>query len=162
MEPYFYKLNALDNLAFIKDEITKKSDQWVRRFNFDVLQISPYKFVNHSLFELIIKFKGKPVILKTDPMYWYNWHTDSIRKFSINSFIDGPDSRCFFGETEDTDSVLVKLTELVYEPGRYYLFNTQASHAVLNGNNTRYILSIGFIDPYTYQDALAYCQENNL
>ena len=159
MEQYFYKLNAADNLSFLQTEIYKK-DGWFNKNSFDILEVPLVKFGNHSLFKLILKFNGKPLILKMDPMYWYNWHTDiGIRQCSINSFLEGPDSRCFFGKKETND--LFKLTELSYEPNRYYLFNTQESHAVLNGNNVRYILSIGFKN-ITYQDLLTYCKDNNL
>lgn len=158
MEQYFYQLNTIDNLSFIPTEISKKNN-WTTHYSFDTLSLSPIKFYNHKLFKMISKFEGRPTILKMEPMHWYNWHTDAKRQCAINSFIEGPDSRCFFGEKENDG--LFKLTELVYEPGRHYLFNTQEPHAVLNGNNVRYMLSIGFVK-FTYRDILTYCKENNL
>jgi hypothetical protein len=93
-------------------------------------------------------------------MTWYDWHTDETRQCAINMLIEGTDSQTFFGNRISRD--IVELTELTYEPLQYYLINTQQKHAVLNLNNTRYMLSIGFNYPNTFKNILQFCKDDNL
>jgi len=155
MNNYFFELSVQENLLECLRKETGRTD-WVNKLNFDILKL-PYNFFKDSnLFELITLFNASPRIFKMDPMTWYDWHTDETRQCAINMLIDGNDSRCFFGDRQNRD--IVNLTELTYKPNTYYLFNTQVKHAVLNLNNTRYLLSIGFVLPNTYEDILTYCK----
>jgi hypothetical protein len=40
--------------------------------------------------------------------------------------------------------------ELCYELGRFYLFNNQMPHSVVNLSGNRYLLSLEFEKPFTY------------
>lgn len=156
----FYKLENKDSLIdTLLVEIQSRSD-WFGSNGFDILKLPLKLFLGHSVFPLISKYNGSPIILKLNPMTWYDWHTDETRQCAINMLIEGTDSRTFFGNRLSRD--IVELTELTYEPSCYYLINTQQKHAVLNLNNTRYMLSIGFNNPNTFENILEFCKEHNL
>ena len=156
----FYKLESEDNLIdTLLLEIKSRSD-WFSSNGFDILKLPAKLFQEHRLFSLISKCNGSPLIFKLNPMTWYDWHTDENRQCAINMLIDGVDSKTFFGNRVSRD--IIELTELVYDPLRYYLINTQQKHAVLNLNNTRYMLSIGFDNPYTFENVLEFCKDKNL
>jgi hypothetical protein len=154
MKPYFCQLPIKDTIIkSLKKELIRTD--WVENHGFQILKLSPMLFKSSTLFDCIIEKHGVPVIFKMEPMTWYDWHTDATRQCSINMLIDGDKSKCFFGDRKSRD--IVNITELVYEPYTCYLLNTQIKHAVLNLDNTRYMLSIGFDEPNNYQDILTYC-----
>ena len=155
MSEHYYQLTIQDNLFPALIEETKK-EGWDERHDFTMRVLPRFFFKNSLLFQLILKFNGTPAILKMERMTWYNWHVDTVRQCSINMLISGEDSQCFFGEK--VNSNVMALTELIYKPNTYYLLNTQTQHAVLNRNNMRYMLSIGFDSRTTYELILAECK----
>lgn len=149
MTEYFYKLSQKSHiLPSIQEEIKNRKD-WFDSNGFKILKLPVTLFKQSHILDTIIQFNGTPLIFKLDPMTWYDWHIDEHRYCSINMHIEGTKSKCFFGARENRD--IVKLTELSYEPDTFYLLNTREKHAVLNLENTRYMLSIGFNQPCTYQ-----------
>ena len=155
----YYKLNLVDTVSDqLINQATTRTD-WFSSNGFDILKIDKTVFKGSSLFSVMLKFNASPVILKTNPMTWYDWHTDSTRQCAINLLLTGFDSHCFFGDRESRD--IVNLTELTYSPNTYYLLNTQTNHAVLNFSETRYVLSMGF-NNYSYQEILKHCIDNNI
>jgi hypothetical protein len=156
----YYKLNLVDALTDqLVNQATTRQD-WFSSNGFDILKIDKIIFKDSNLFPVIQQFDAVPLIFKINPMTWYDWHTDSTRQCAINLLLTGFNSHCFFGDRESRD--LVHLTELTYEPNTYYLLNTQTKHAVLNFTETRYVLSIGFNSPASYQEILKHCIDNNL
>ena len=156
----YYKLNVIDTFT---DQLTEQAttrQDWFTSNGFDILKVDNTIFKDSNLFPIIQKFNAVPLIFKINPMTWYDWHTDSTRWCAINLLLTGFNSHCFFGDRESRD--IVNLTELNYEPNTYYLLNTQFKHAVLNFSSTRYVLSIGFNSPISYQIILKYCIDNNL
>jgi hypothetical protein len=156
----YYKLNLVDTFTNQLINHANNCQDWFSSNGFDILKIDKTIFKNSNLFYLIQKYNAVPLILKTLPMTWYDWHTDSTRQCAINLLLTGYNSHCFFGNRESRD--LVHLTELTYEPNTYYLLNTQTKHAVLNFTETRYLLSIGFNSPASYREILKYCVDNNI
>ena len=57
-------------------------------------------------------------------------------------------SHTMFVEEVGTQSM--QCIELSYEPGRFYLFNNQMPHSVVNLSGNRYLLSLEFDKPFTY------------
>jgi hypothetical protein len=156
----YYKLNLVDTVSDqLVGQATTRQD-WFSSNGFNILKIDKTMFRESSLFSVMLKFNASPLLFKINPMTWYDWHTDSTRQCAINLLLTGYNSHCFFGNRENRD--LVQLTELTYEPNTYYLLNTQTKHAVLNFTETRYLLSIGFNSPASYQEILKYCVDNNL
>ena len=58
---------------------------------------------------------------------------------------DDNKSRCLFIEDEKPGLVFTT-KELKYQPGTYYVFNTQKPHMVLNTTQPRYLFSLEFTD----------------
>jgi len=156
----YYKLNLVDTFTdqLIHHATTRRD--WFSSNGFDILKIDKNIFKNSNLFPVIEKFNAMPLIFKINPMTWYDWHTDSTRQCAINLLLTGYNSHCFFGDRESRD--LVHLTELTYSPNTYYLLNTQTKHAVLNFTETRYLLSIGVNNPFSYREILKHCVDNNI
>jgi hypothetical protein len=156
----YYKLNLVDTFTDqLMNQATTRQD-WFSSNGFDILKIDKSFFKESKLFQVIDQFNATPLIFKVNPMTWYDWHIDSTRQCAINLLLTGFNSHCFFGDRENRD--IVRLTELTYEPNRYYLLNTQMKHAVLNFSETRYALSIGFNSPFTYRAILKTCVGCNL
>jgi hypothetical protein len=76
---------------------------------------------------------------------YYTMHIDTYRKCAINLALDNYDSITFF-KTGIFRRNQIHFHELNYEKDTYYIFNTTVKHGVLNRNNDRYVLSIGFND----------------
>jgi hypothetical protein len=133
---------------------------WFKKENFDLANLNNIILLdNTKLLKTVTKFRGNACIIKMNPMTWYNWHTDVIRKAAINFLIEGYDSKCFFGKQQDSNNF--NLTELPYQMDCMYLFNVQRNHAVLNLSETRYLLSIGF-NYHSYEEILEYCLEQDV
>lgn len=160
MIEYFYQLNTTEDIkSSLMLNISSRSD-WFESNGFQILKLPRDFFKDSALENLIKDFHGIPLIFKLDPMTWYDWHIDSTRTCAINMLISGDDSQCFYGDRVSRD--IVKITELKYQPNRYYLLNTKSKHAVLNLENTRYMLSIGFEYPSNYEIILNFCKNNLL
>lgn len=157
MNNIYFEIPFEENILPILKTHLLKVNEWKTVNNLILSKVPIFLFKESKLLKLIIKFNGNPIIFKLDPMTWYDWHTDESRKCAINMFIEGEHSYCFFGERKNRD--IVKISELKYEKNKYYLFNTQKKHAILNLNNERYVLSIGF-DHYTFDDIMSYIKEN--
>jgi hypothetical protein len=113
------------------------------------------------LARLKLKFKGQAIIFHMQPNTFYRFHTDQTRKCAINMLISGETSHCYYGDETSSEEVIDNVSELKYQDSRYYLLNTQLKHAVLNFNNHRYMLSLGFKD-FDYTTIKNYCEENLL
>ena len=161
MEKFFYKLSFTSTVSdSLKNIVCSNNLSFRNVYGFDLLNLSKYIFVKESkLFSLICKFKGVPLVIKMEPMTFYNWHKDANRQCTINMIIENTQSYCLFGEPIDDNNT--SITELIYKPSTYYLFNTQAKHSVLNLAGTRYLLSIGF-DNNSYDEILEYCRINDI
>ena len=143
----------------------KQSTLWYRVDGFDMLDIEKIFWSKESLLKLIndkfpIKFCA---VIKMDPFTEYNWHTDFTRGFTINMLMENQASYCLFGDTLDefNDSITI----LPYKIGRFYLFNTQHRHSVINFENPRYLFSIQFEqekDELSYQEVYNWCLSQGL
>lgn len=156
----YYKLNLVDTFTNQLTEQSTTGRNWFSSNGFDILKIDKNFFKRSSLFPLIEEHNASPLIFKINPLTWYDWHTDSTRQCAINLLLTGFNSHCFFGDRVSRD--IVNLTELTYQPNTYYLLNTQVKHAVLNLTQTRYVLSIGFNSPNSYQEILKRCIDTSL
>ena len=79
----------------------------------------------------------------------YQWHRDQHRQACINMLLsEEHSSHTLFVSEVGTQSM--QCIELCYEPGRFYLFNNQMPHSVVNLSGNRYLLSLEFEKPFTY------------
>ena len=76
------------------------------------------------------------------PDHWvYPWHLDQDRQACINLLISSDHhSHTLFGQSVTNTSI--HCLELRYEPGRFYQFNNQGPHTVINLDVNRYLLSL--------------------
>ena len=96
------------------------------------------------------------------------WHIHHALPNTANINIpiqDPSDSLTLFNDastyTEANESR--SISKVDYQMNGAALLNTRKFHAVFNmADNIRYILMIRIYEPFTYEDALAYCKKNNL
>lgn|GEM_PF-2138907 len=85
-------------------------------------------------------------VLSMDPFSFYGWHTDGRRGVSINMLTDFTHGRhsSMFALPRDQSRSQGRFFELHYEPNRFYLFNNQVEHTVVNYEGNRFVFSIEF------------------
>lgn len=90
-------------------------------------------------------------ILKMPEHWVYHWHRDQDRQACINLLISRDHhSHTLFGRSVTNTSM--HCLELRYKPGRFYLFNNQVPHTVINLDVNRYLLSLEFAEPVPYAE----------
>lgn len=90
-------------------------------------------------------------ILKMPDHWVYHWHRDQNRQACINLLLScNHHSHTLFGAPVSSTSM--HCIELTYAPGRYYLFNNQIPHTVINLDVDRYLLSLEFERAIPYAD----------
>ena len=141
--------------------IENLSNDWQIYFGFDALQISREFWIQESLLNRIDE--TFPIlqagILRLHPNEIYNLHVDENRGVCVNMQLNySVDSECSF-------EVLDKTVVVPYEEGRFFLFNNQQPHKVVNGDGTRYMFSIEFVqnkNQLDYNTLLAWVQNQDL
>lgn len=97
-----------------------------------------------ALSEINKTFKiSKAGIISIAADHIYDWHKDEHRGASINMILESDHSHTLF-KSRPNKFVVEKIIELKYEPKRFYLFNTQITHCVINFNKPRYLFSCEF------------------
>jgi hypothetical protein len=80
-------------------------------------------------------------VFKSWPNMFYKWHTDTYAAVHINMLLEDYNSKTLF-EVEEPYPQVKMFTELKYTPGKWYLFNAQERHCVMNfDSRDRYLLS---------------------
>ena len=149
---YFIKLDSVSTTSeFLKNTIPLLD--FAPTYGDIILSIlDPLIFKDDPIYPLINKFgigEAKKVsIFKFMPNTSYAWHTDGIRSAAINMLISGFDSLTLFGNKSGKYFTDVKNVD--YEPNRYFLLNTRASHTIINFTETRYLLSLGIPEKYSF------------
>ena len=162
----FYKLKSISLLV---DHLRQKiqsaiESNWATSYGLTSLFLKEEDFIaDPKITSIIQKFSCYPrlSIKRTDPFSCYVWHRDANRNASINMLIDGYDSSSLFGKMISFNW-FHNLEVLPYEPARYYLMDVTQHHTVINLNNYRYVLTIGFHPPTTYNDVKMFILENDL
>jgi hypothetical protein len=153
----YYPLNTTSTVRTDILNYVESSNQWFVSNGFNILKI-PNNLLDPVLLKIKFKFNGNAVIFKMMPNTFYRFHSDEHRQCAINLLLTDVDSNCYYGEQTDNEEIIENVTELKYDLDRYYLLNTHKKHAVRNGNNIRYLLSIGF-NKYDYETVKKYCQD---
>ena len=126
-------------------EYALTTEKWQDYYNFQATQV-PNEILTKDPFLLrlcrIHPFMAG--IVKLDPHVCYDWHIDTRRGVGVNMLLNFEGvSHCLFAKGEGTQ---FGFEELVYTPNRYYLFNTQTSHTVINFNEPRYLFTLEFAE----------------
>jgi hypothetical protein len=158
MNPY-YELGKKSTIANELLEFALRPEQWRYYDEFKARQVPHEILIKDEFIKyLLSKYKFTAGIIKIDPYHCYDWHKDGQRGVGINMILT-PDIRsfCMFTDKRDESWKMYKITELIYKPMTYYLFNTQVYHTVYNFEDTRYLFSIifdGQKDDLTYDQLL--------
>lgn len=135
-----------------------KPEDWHDYYNFKVVLIDFDTVCAHDPFlaKLHHAHPFQAGICKLTQNIVYDWHTDERRGASINLLLNElHSSHCLF-KTQPGELVS-GIRELDYEPGRYYLFNSQEEHTVINFHRDRFLFTIEFVEAkeaLSYQDLL--------
>lgn len=160
----YKKLTIKTNLVPLILDYTEKSDptSWIHAHGFDILKLPKNLFDNDPVCaKIFANFDCRPMVFKMQANTFYKLHVDHERGAAINLFLSGKDSTTFFGDAT-ADAEIVDVEFVHYEQDYFYLLNTQKEHAVLNGNNDRYMLSMGFFNHYPFQQVLDFCIANQM
>jgi hypothetical protein len=141
--------------------VVEDTSPWGLYYNFIVKSIPKIVIEQDSfLKKLHAKFPFTPYVFKVLPNSFYNWHLDSKRGCSVNMLLStDTDSHCLF--SIDNTNITFKFVELQYEKHKYYAFNTQEPHCVINLGNPRYLFSIEFEEQITYKELVTWLKEND-
>jgi len=156
----YYPLNTASTVRTQMLNYVESSDRWYFSNGFDILKL-PNDLLDPALLQLKLDLNGSTIVFKMMPHTFYRFHTDQNRRCAINLLLTGFDSNCYFGDQTDNEEVIENITELPYELDRYYLLNTHKKHAVRNGKDIRYLVSIGFHD-HDYETVKQYCQDQQI
>jgi hypothetical protein len=115
---------------------------WEIKQGFMVTEI-PDELIDQDPYLKAVKqvYQVMQVLVCLPPYTCYPWHKDENRRTILNMPLNAHDkSSCIF--TKDLkEAQYFEFAELKYEPGTYYIFNTQEDHMVLNYAERRYLFS---------------------
>jgi hypothetical protein len=146
----FYETVSVGSLVakdLLNYALSMPPESWVKYYNFEAIPVHPNLLLHDSFLSYLAKKRAFYAgILRMPPNTCYNWHVDTDRKVGLNMLLaDDNKSRCLFIEDEKPGLVFTT-KELKYQPGTYYVFNTQKPHMVLNTTQPRYLFSLEFTD----------------
>jgi hypothetical protein len=125
-------------------QIVHDDSPWIPYYNFTVKPVPP-EVTNQDPFLAWLSSRHAFIggVVKMDPYTQYDWHVDTRRGVGINMLLTARDnSLCMF--TERPADLVKNIYPLNYQDQRYYLFNTQQPHSVINKSDTRYLFTIEF------------------
>ena len=85
------------------------------------------------------KFGGTMFVFSHWPNMFYKWHVDSWAACNFNMLLDDYDSKTLF-KVNAPNTEVINFTELKYEPNKWFLFNAQEPHCVMNFDNRSRLL----------------------
>lgn len=138
---YFKELDVeFKGTEILKDFIPKATWEYVpymnlcNNFEWDTTDTaSKIRNVDEFINEVYSRFKGRQRLYKIYGESSYNWHQDAFTEFSLNMVLDNYDCKTIF-EISKIDNNMSKIKELKYIPGKWYLFNSQIRHMVVNSD----------------------------
>ena len=139
----------LKNFEYRHTEVPQKIYEAARTFKRCEVPID--YFENEPIKDLMLKYKLEAKIFLVESNHFYNWHRDTFSYNAFNMLLHGDDNylTLFSHKTLPseklilTDFIYKPMTRLIYEPGYFYLLNSQIPHMVVNyGEVNRYILTL--------------------
>ena len=145
MDRFYFELPVPSPIRDLALDFALSANEWHPYYNFDAAMLPHDIAIQEPLIMWLASngFEFQVGVLKIPANTCYRWHNDTDRLVGINMLLADNGSKCLFADS--TDSVTFPIVELVYQPNKYYVFNTQAPHTVLNFSDDRYMLSIEFI-----------------
>lgn len=156
MDKYFKKINAPSisvSKYYTHDRVSKLD--WKQLPGLEAIE-SPSQVIDKEIFlkDVDEKFGIENAgLLKWPSHISYLWHNDSDRNSTINmQLFDNVHSHTIFGDKKSDWHMDIE--ELIYEPGYFYLFNTQEPHEMINLGEERYLFTIRMSSNPTYEQIL--------
>lgn len=148
----------LDLLAKARAATDWKDSNGIERIELEVSDFADDTQIVRLIEHFDCKAQRKLSIFRFKPFTCHAWHTDLQRYAAINMLLEGPSGITLFGERAKGVN-LENVEELLYWPNRYYVLNSKKQHTVINLANTRYLVSIGIPEEFTFQDVLDYIEK---
>ena len=157
---YYKELKTESKVRLALLNKARAATDWKDSNGIDRIELEVTDFADDpKVVELIERFdckaQRKLSIFRFKPFTCHAWHTDLQRFAAINMLLDGHDSLTLFGERAKGVN-LENVEKLYYWPNRYYVLNSKKQHTVVNFANTRYLVSIGIPQEFTFQTVLDY------
>ena len=152
----YYQVPTKSVIAKDLLEFALSNQSWQDYYNFKAVQVpAEIQAKDPFLVSLFQKYPFVAGIIQLDPNICYEWHIDTRRGVGVNMLLNFEGtSHCLFAKGE---GVQFSFEELPYSPDRYYLFNTQTRHTVINFGEPRYLFTIEFgadKDHLSFEDLL--------
>lgn len=133
-------------------------DEWE-----NVLPLSPELVTREPFFQwLMAREPYQAALVKLNPREMYGWHTDVRRGVAVNMLVEHSDSVTLFGNSVHGE--MKRIHPHRYEIGRYYVFNTQVPHSVINfGDQRRVLFTVQFerqVGELSFNDLMADIRAN--
>lgn len=153
----YYELPTKSIIAKELLEYALTTQKWQDYYNFKATQVPDEILAKDPvLVDLFHKHPFVGGIVRLDPHVCYDWHIDTRRGVGVNMLLNFEGtSHCLFTHDEGAQ---LKFKELYYAPNKYFLFNTQVRHTVINFGEPRYLFTIEFAenkDHLSFEDLLA-------
>ena len=108
------------------------------------------------------KFNAVMRLYMFPSMAVYNWHRDVEMGCSLNLVMDDYSAHTLFNPA-DKKEIIDRVVELKYEKNKWYLFNSQILHSVINvDSKDRVLLTITFPKNVTYNDVADYLKSQGI
>lgn len=130
---------------------------WVEYFNFQVVRV-PNEVLRSDAFlmDLMGRHPFRAAVTRMDPYTVYDWHIDDVRKVSINMLWEAGEYVTAFSLGGD---MVKKIMPVTYQAHRFYFFDTQLPHMVMNFSKPRYMFTVEFAPDFTANDLMEYLND---
>lgn len=159
---YYAELKTESKVRLTLLRKAQAADNWkdsngIERIELDVEDFAGDPKIVELIEHFDCKAQRKLSVFRFKPHTCHAWHVDLQRFAAINMLLDGPDSITLFGQRA-LGINLSNIEKLYYWPNRYYLLNSKKQHTVINFANTRYLVSIGIPEEFSFADVQAYIE----
>jgi hypothetical protein len=156
----FYKINLeCKILDIIENHIPVAKWKWVPWQHVCINLPREDLLGKDSFIDMLIKKGGRLCLYKIPANTSYNWHKDKSIGVSLNMVLTEYKCHTIFstGHFEYMNAtnfpILDNIIELKYEPKKWFLFNSQIRHSVMNlDHRDRYLLTIIFSKEHSYDE----------
>lgn len=160
-EHFYYKIEQMPSyLDQVKEYAKTANWTWVPFMNISIdfqktLGLQLIK-KDKMLSGLQSNFYAEMRLYMFPSMTVYNWHRDVEMGCSLNLVMDDYSAHTLFNPS-DKKEIIDNVVELKYEKNKWYLFNSQILHSVINvDSKDRVLLTITFPKNVTYNDVADY------
>jgi len=117
---------------------------------------------DEMLNKLQTKFNAMMRLYMFPSMAVYNWHRDIEMGCSLNLVMDDYSAHTLFNPN-DNKKIIDNVVELKYEKNKWYVFNSQILHSVINlDSKNRVLLTVTFTKNVTYTDVVDYLESEGI